>query len=380
MNFLGRVELMRHQYSKAVSWLEQAVAVAARTGQTFVEGYARKDLALALTRLGKLGIAQAEIQRAEEIFGVMKFDEGLAHVERVKGIWLRLSDRWNESRGHLQSARLHFHDSGELAEEALTRLEIARTMEKLGEVPFVILQEYREALRLAELSQRAGIVHEIENSLREHDSYEYQTIMFRRVRGRETPSATYSLTDAERSSSTVLYLDLIGSTAYADEVDPMIMLLALNQMMKEFLAILHRFEGLVSGFRGDGFLAIFREQDHALRAVRCGLKLATTVTKINGPRMLLELPEFEIRIGIESGQMTLGNMGSYEKMDYTAIGTPANRGARIQSSANAGIPRVGPGAHDLVRAHFDFTDESPIAVDMKGLGIVNTWDVIREKP
>jgi class 3 adenylate cyclase len=156
-------------------------------------------------------------------------------------------------------------------------------------------------------------------------------------------------------------------------------MLTLNQMMADLVSTLRKYEARVSGFRGDGFLAMLRGENHALRAVRAALGLVQAIAEFNEPRTILKLPLFTTRIGIASGEMFLGNLGTYDKMDFTAIGTTANLGARLEAHAEPGLPCISRGTYDLVEAHFIFKEGNPRKADLKGLGNQEIWDVVRER-
>jgi adenylate cyclase len=125
-------------------------------------------------------------------------------------------------------------------------------------------------------------------------------------------------------------------------------------------------------------MAMFRGQQHALRAVSAALDLCGNIEEHNEPRVILGLQPFAIRIGISTGDAVLGNMGTYDLMDYTAIGTTVNLGARLESLAEPGFPCISSRTHDDVRGRFCYRDGSPRFVIPKGLeelGELPVWDV-----
>ena len=153
-------------------------------------------------------------------------------------------------------------------------------------------------------------------------------------------------------------------------------MMTLNQMMADLVAVLRKHEAQVSAFRGDGFLALLRGTDHAVRAVAAGLDLFQAIETFNEPRAVLDLPLLTARVGISTGEGFLGNVGTYDKMDYTAIGTTANLGARLESVAEPGLPCISWQTHELVRDRFVYKEGSPRTLDLKGLGDQQMWDVV----
>ena len=160
-------------------------------------------------------------------------------------------------------------------------------------------------------------------------------------------------------------------------------MITLNQMMADAVATLRKHDALVSAFRGDGFMAIFRGQQHAARAVSAALDLCHDTEEYNEPRLILGLPPFAIRVGVSTGEAVLGNMGTYDLMDYTAIGTTVNLGARLEGSAEPGFPCISRRTYDEVRGRFLYRTDRPRSILLKGLeelGEQPVWDVTGPAP
>jgi adenylate cyclase len=155
--------------------------------------------------------------------------------------------------------------------------------------------------------------------------------------------------------------------------------MTLNQMMGEFSDVLERRGLTVTAYLGDGFMAIVRGTDHPRRAVSAALDLVESLKEFNSPREVLGLQPLNVRIGISTGEVFVGNVGTYDKMDHTAIGTTANLAARLQSESDPGQPCVSRGTYQLVREHFTFRSDQPRLVNLKGLGTEEAWDVVATK-
>lgn len=275
-----------------------------------------------------------------------------------------------------RTALAHFEKAREQPEIARTQLEIARTRHSAGAPRPQTTQEYLQALKEAESSRRPRLVEHVERELHAVNPDAYCSHMYRRVRGRDVPEDTTSLIGGSRQTISVLYLDLKGSTEFALGKDPEEVMMPLNQMMADFVNVLRRYSGQVSAFRGDGFLALFREKDHAVRAVSAGLELLRALEEFNIPRTLLGLPIFTGRVGIATGEAYLGNVGTYDKMDFTAIGTTANLGARLESAAQPNVPCISAQTHEQVRDRFIYKLGNPRRMELKGLGEQEMWDVV----
>ena len=97
------------------------------------------------------------------------------------------------------------------------------------------------------------------------------------------------------------------------------------------MAEVHRYEGTINQFLGDGFMALFGApiayEDHARRAVLAAQGIQQAVAE--GIRVGQIVPEFQIRIGINTGPVVVGKIGDNLRMDYTAVGDTTNVAARL---------------------------------------------------
>ncbi len=395
-NFLGQIALergnreaeaarmseARERWFDSAGWLDASIRMS--SGRWPIsEGYSRKDRALLHLAEDQLEGAETEAQRTEEIFRSAEYEEGIAHINRAWGMIRRRQGRIDESKQKLRAALNHFASRGERVEEARTQWEFARAFRAAGDQRPLVTREYLSALDLAESCRRAHLVRGISQELRSVNAEAHCARVFRRVRGRAMPEDTDSLISGTTEPLSVLFLDLKGSTSYALDTPPEVVMITLNQMMANAVATLRKHDALVSAFRGDGFMAMFRGQQHALRAVSAALDLCGNIEEHNEPRVILGLQPFAIRIGISTGDAVLGNMGTYDLMDYTAIGTTVNLGARLESLAEPGFPCISSRTHDDVRGRFRYRAGSPRLVIPKGLeelGELPVWDVAGRNP
>ncbi len=127
-----------------------------------------------------------------------------------------------------------------------------------------------------------------------------------------------------REVVTVLFSDIRGFTAFCETKDPAVIVELLNNYFAVMVRIILQHGGHVNKFIGDGILAIFSESDtvpgkHSDRAVRCGAAMVQAKTA------------FQTGAGIHTGPVVLGNIGSSEKIEYTALGNTVNLASRIES-------------------------------------------------
>ena len=148
-----------------------------------------------------------------------------------------------------------------------------------------------------------------------------------------------SAMEGERKQVTVLFCDIVGSTPLAARLGADRMHSVLNEFFGVAMAEVHRFEGTVNQFLGDGFMALFgapiAHEDHARRAALAALAVRDAVAG----RAWATLPQGEtlqIRIGLNMGGVVFGKIGDDLRMDFTAIGDTTNVASRLQGEAPPG--------------------------------------------
>ncbi len=183
-----------------------------------------------------------------------------------------------------------------------------------------------------------------------------------------TPSAPLA-TAGERKLVTVLFSDLVGSTAIAERLDPEEYRDLLEQYMALAFREIYKVEGIVTQLAGDGLMALFgapiAHEDAPHRAVKAALAIRDALAVFNRELRAQSAPELEIRIGIHTGPVVVGTVGNDMKMDYTAIGDTTNLASRLQALAPPGAILVSAATHRLVRGAFQVKSTGPFAVKGK---------------
>jgi adenylate cyclase len=140
----------------------------------------------------------------------------------------------------------------------------------------------------------------------------------------------------EQKELTVLFADLRNSTGLGAKLPPAEFARLLNEVMDTITRVLFAHEGMLDKFTGDGLVAVFGaplpQPDHALRACRAALAMLDELAPVRAKWARPDLPPLDIGIGINTGAMIIGNMGSRERFSYTVIGDEANLGARLESA------------------------------------------------
>jgi len=162
-----------------------------------------------------------------------------------------------------------------------------------------------------------------------------------------------SALEGERKQVTVLFCDLANSTALAEQLGPEPMHRLLNRFFELALAEVHRYEGTINQFLGDGFMALFGAplalEDHARRGVLAALGIQRRLRERQGDFGLPDGVELAVRMGLNTGPVVVGKIGDNLRMDYTAVGDTTNLAARLQQLAQAGAILLGEATADLVK-------------------------------
>lgn len=165
----------------------------------------------------------------------------------------------------------------------------------------------------------------------------------------------------ERTILTVLYADIRGSTQLAERTDPELLVGFINHYLGQMTEIILAYEGTLDKFVGDEVMALFGapfpQQDHALRAARVGLAMQTAHQEVMDIWRERGVEAAPIGVGIATGELIVGEMGSPQRSDYTALGKAANLGSRICSAAKAGQVLVSQATYDLI---YDQVEAIPI--------------------
>jgi len=149
---------------------------------------------------------------------------------------------------------------------------------------------------------------------------------------------------------TILVSDIRGFTRTTELLQPGQVLEMLNRYLEEMTDIIMKHGGTIDEFTGDGILVFFGAPtfvpDHCTRAVACALEMQRAMTGLNKGNLLLGLPELQMGIGVNCGQLIVGNIGSEKRKKYGAVGSPINLAFRIQSEAQGREVLVSPAIFD----------------------------------
>ena len=192
----------------------------------------------------------------------------------------------------------------------------------------------------------------------------------------ETPAVPKPSQDtAERRQVTVMFSDLVGSTALSARMDPEDLREVISAYQKCVADTVNRFGGFVAKYMGDGVLVYFgypqAQEDDAERAVRAGLELIGAVSSIKSNAPL------QTRVGVATGLVVVGDLiGSGAAQEQAVVGETPNLAARLQGIAEPNMVVIAESTRKLLGNLFDLQDLG--ARDLKGIGSsVSVWAALR---
>jgi adenylate cyclase len=161
---------------------------------------------------------------------------------------------------------------------------------------------------------------------------------------------------ADEYEASVLFADLTGFTAIAENLSPADVVRVLNLVFEELVSAVFDYDGTLDKYIGDAVMAVFgaplRVADHATRAVRTAMLMQQRLAECIRNRP--EMPALQMRIGINSGKVIAGDIGSPRRRAYTVIGDVVNIASRLETSvAQPGDIVVGSATWELVKDQFE---------------------------
>src|SRR5215468_481842 len=159
----------------------------------------------------------------------------------------------------------------------------------------------------------------------------------------------------ETKDVSVLFADIVGFTTMSEKMSPAAVSLLLNDYFSRMTDVIFKYEGTLDKYIGDAIMAVFGAPldmpDHALRAIRAGLEMREQLEEFNSER---KDPHLRIRIGINSGKVVAGEIGSINKKEYTVLGDTVNTASRLESSvAKPGMVVIGENTYEQVKELFE---------------------------
>ena len=193
---------------------------------------------------------------------------------------------------------------------------------------------------------------------------------------REAPGSAGTVAgSSERRPLTVLFADIAGSTAIAERMDPEDWTEIVGEAFKRMNRTIERYGGTIARLMGDGVLAFFgapvAHEDDPERAVRCGLDMARAIDELGASHGGVGV---RVRVGINTGPVVVGMVGTEAAHEYTAMGDAVNIAARMQALAPPGGVLITAATHRFVAPLIEARDLGPLEVKGK-TDAVHTFEV-----
>src|SRR5262245_2654853 len=194
--------------------------------------------------------------------------------------------------------------------------------------------------------------------------------------------ASRSRLEGERKVVTVLFADVAGYTALAEQLGEERTFALMDQLFELLIHEVHRYEGTVNELTGDGIVAFFGAplavENAPQRAVLAALSMQREIEAFGDSLVREQDVELRMRIGINTGPVIVGTIGNNLRMDYKAVGDAVNLAARMQQSAQPGSVTITSATHRLVEGYVHCADLG--LVDVKGKAApVQAYRVLGER-
>ena len=181
--------------------------------------------------------------------------------------------------------------------------------------------------------------------------------------------ADYALTTAEGQKSggltknvTIMMSDLRGFTALSAKLGAEKLIKVLNHYFEAMVAAIQKYNGTVIEFLGDGIFAVFGAPkdlpDHPVKAVKCAVEMQMAMKEVNEWNKENGYPELEMGIGVNTGNVVVGNIGSEKKMKYGCMGSAVNITGRLESLTIGGQLFITENTRNLIREDLLIKSES----------------------
>lgn len=163
-------------------------------------------------------------------------------------------------------------------------------------------------------------------------------------------------------TATIVFTDIIAFTQLAEQIPPRETTMILNHYFSMVTDVIFRYDGMLDKYIGDGLMAVFgapiEKDDDAERAILAAKEMKKALTAMRA-ELGGQKGTFDIRIGINTGRVVAGNIGSPRRMDYTVIGDPVNIASRLESIAKPNQILIGAETYKAVKDKFEIRKIGP---------------------
>ncbi|MEW6189609.1 MAG: tetratricopeptide repeat protein, partial [Actinomycetota bacterium] len=338
---LGRLYGMQGKFQKALKFGRQAVALAKDEGGSWEISWSLADLGTLYSKLQKLNKAEEILSRAAEI--AEKHDNKYI----LTAIYLHLA--------------AIYHKKNDLS-KAQKYLERAVNLSREYEYHHLLSMEASDTLSLFTWAFAKGIFMDY----------------LGRILFRMGSEVLY-----RRQEVTVLFADIRGFTSLSEDLAPERVRSVLNTYLAFLTEIIFQYGGTLDKYIGDAIMAFFNapkeQKDHALRAVKAAVEMQKEIKLFQAKTA--NLPVVSYGIGINTGEVVVGHIGSGKCLDFTVIGDNVNIASRLCSAAGKGQILISSSTYDLIKDAVEAEKLLPIRLKGKKepMIIYNVLDIKPEK-
>ncbi len=189
----------------------------------------------------------------------------------------------------------------------------------------------------------------------------------------------------EKRDLTVLFSDIRGFTSLSEATSPEIMVSLLNEYLTVMTGIVFKHQGTLDKYMGDAIMAFYgapiSQEDHPERACQTALEMLDALAQLNEKWVMQGKPALDVGIGINTGYMMVGNMGSRQRFDYTVVGDAVNLGARLEGANKSYGTNILIGEATYIRIKDRFTCLEVDLVRVKGKNLpIRIYELLAHGP
>jgi class 3 adenylate cyclase len=216
-----------------------------------------------------------------------------------------------------------------------------------------------------EIGKLTGAFNQMIQSLREKLLMEKYLSQSTVLNIKENRDVTQLKLGGERKYVTALFSDARGFTALSEKMSPEEVVSLMNIYLNLQTTVIHQRGGIVDKFVGDEVMAIFEGRGMEINAVRAAVEIQNYLRALNAARAASGEKQVNVGIGLNSGEVVMGNMGSEDHMDYTVIGDCINVAARLCGVAQPGQVLVTKIIYDVIGDQATWKEMPPVLVKGK---------------
>lgn len=188
----------------------------------------------------------------------------------------------------------------------------------------------------------------------------------------------------DKKRATIFFADIRGYTSFSETKPPEYIIDVLNEYFSQAVEVIIRHKGYIDKFIGDAIMAawgvpIFSEMEDAVQAVSCAVELQELVHSDARTFFTGDAASLSVGIGMHTGDLVAGNLGSRRRMDYSVIGDTVNVASRLEGVAGRGEVVITETTRDLIGEHFKLEEREPVRVKGKNepIHIFNVLNRVR---